>query len=126
MSRDFFNALSINKAKQDFKEFIAKTFSSLKQNNIQHLIIDLRDNSGGSDPYAALFTSYFFDQPFRYWNRIEVTEAIAKEITGLAKAFYKKPIQQDSVWLWQKGKHTDEFDFYEEQKPAKNNYAGKR
>ncbi|MEP6711506.1 MAG: S41 family peptidase [Ferruginibacter sp.] len=120
-----FAQTDIKKAKQDFKEFIDQTFTEIETNKIQNIVVDLRDNTGGSDPYAAYFTSYFFDKPFRYWDRIEVTEAIAKEIKGAAlKLFYRKPIQKDSVWLWQKGRHTNEFDFYEEQRPAKNNYKG--
>jgi C-terminal processing protease CtpA/Prc len=101
-------------------------FLELASKNIRNLIIDLRDNTGGSDPFAAYFTSYFFDKPFRYWDRIEVTEAIAKEIKGPAiKLFYYKPVRKDSSWLWLKGKHVDDFDFYEVQKPAINNFKGR-
>ncbi|MFI5156123.1 MAG: S41 family peptidase [Chitinophagales bacterium] len=119
-----FAKTDIKKSKQNFKEFIDQSFAELKTKGINNLIVDLRNNTGGSDPYAAYFTSYFFNQPFRYWDRIEVTEAIAKEIKGITTVFYKKPLHKESMWLWQKGKHTDEFDFYEEQKPAKNNYSG--
>jgi hypothetical protein len=121
-----FAETDIKKVKQGFKEFIDQTFTEIKINKIQNLVVDLRDNTGGSDPYAAYFTSYFFDKPFRYWDRIEVTDAIAKEIKGIAlKLYYRKPIQKDSVWLWQKAKHVHDFDFYEEQKPAQNNFSGK-
>jgi hypothetical protein len=120
-----FAKTDIKRSKQDFREFIDKAFIQLKEKDIQHLVVDLRDNTGGSDPYAAYFTSYFFDKPFRYWDRIEVTESIAKEIKGvMLKTFYKKPVQRDSIWLWQKARHVRDFDFYEEQKPAKNNYKG--
>ena len=121
-----FAQTDIKKTKQDFKEFIDQTFTEIKTNKIQNLIVDLRDNTGGSDPYAAYFTSYFFDKPFRYWDRIEVTDAIAKEIKGVVlKLYYRKPIQKDNVWLWQKAKRVRDFDFYEEQKPAQNNFSGK-
>ena len=121
-----FAQTDIKKTKQDFKEFIDQTFTEIKTNKIQNLIVDLRDNTGGSDPYAAYFTSYFFDKPFRYWDRIEVTDAIAKEIKGVVlKLYYRKPIQKNNVWLWQKAKHVCDFDFYEEQKPAQNNFSGK-
>jgi Peptidase family S41 len=121
-----FAQTDIKKVKQDFKEFIDQTFTEIKTNKIQNLVVDLRDNTGGSDPYAAYFTSYFFDKPFRYWDRIEVTDAIAKEIKGVAlKLYYRKPIQKDNVWLWQKAKHVHDFDFYEEQQPAQNNFSGK-
>jgi C-terminal processing protease CtpA/Prc len=120
-----FAQTAIKKGGQDFKDFIAAAFTEIKTNKIQNLIVDLRDNTGGSDPFAASFTSYFFDKPFRYWDRVEVTEAVAKEIKGLAlKLYYRKPIQKDSTWLWQKAKHVHDFDFYEEQMPAKNNFTG--
>jgi C-terminal processing protease CtpA/Prc len=115
----------IKKTDQNFKNFIDQAFMELASKNIRNLIVDLRDNTGGSDPFAAYFTSYFFDKPFRYWDRIELTEAIAKEIKGPAiRMFYYKPVQKDSVWLWQKGKHVDDFDFYEVQQPAKKNFKG--
>jgi hypothetical protein len=114
----------IEHARQDFKKFIDLVFAQLQENKIKDLVVDLRDNTGGSDNYAAYFTSFFFEKPFRYWDRIEVTDAIAKQIKGLVLLSYRKPVKRDSVWLWQKAKKTDEFDFYEEQQPAENNYKG--
>ena len=70
--------------------------------------------------------SYCFDKPFRYWDRIEVTQAVANEIHGAAlRMFYRKPVQKDSIWLWQRARYSDEFNFYMEQKPARNNCRGK-
>lgn len=121
-----FSQTDIKNAKQDFNKFIDQAFNDIKAKNIQNLIVDLRDNTGGSDPNAAYFTSYFFDQPFHYWDRIEVTETVAKEIKGVSLTlFYRKPVEKDGIWLWQKAKHNHEFDYYETQKPAKNNYKGK-
>jgi hypothetical protein len=116
---------AIKRGGQDFKDFIHDIFVELKKNKIKNLIVDLRDNTGGSDANAAYFASYFFDTPFQYWDRIEVTEPIAKEIKGVAKVFYRKPLKQDSIWLWQKGRHARDFDFYETQQPAKNNFKGR-
>ena len=121
-----FAETSIKKADQNFRKFIDKTFADLRAKDIQNLVVDLRDNTGGTDHYAGYFTRYFFDQPFRYWDRIEVTEAVASEIKGLAlTAFYRKPVLQDSTWRWQKSRLTAEFDFYETQQPAKNPYRGR-
>jgi C-terminal processing protease CtpA/Prc len=121
-----FAKTNIEKGGQHFRPFIENVFSELERNHIQHFIVDLRDNNGGSDPNAVFFTSYFFDKPFRYWDRIEVTEAIAKQIKGpKLKAFYRVPVQKDSIWLWQKGRFTNEFDFYTEQLPAKKPWRGK-
>jgi C-terminal processing protease CtpA/Prc len=121
-----FSKTDIKKTDQNFRNFIDHAFLELTSKNIKTLIVDLRDNTGGSDPFAAYFTSYFFDKPFRYWDRIEVTGAIAKEIKGPAiRLFYNKPVQKDSSWLWQKAKHVDDFDFYEVQEPVKNNFKGR-
>jgi hypothetical protein len=121
-----FAKTNIEKGEQHFRPFIENVFSELERNHIQYLVVDLRDNSGGSDPNAVFFTSYFFDKPFRYWDRIEVTEAIATQIKGpKLKAFYRVPVQKDSIWLWQKGRFTNEFDFYTKQSPAKKPWRGK-
>lgn len=121
-----FAQTAIKRGKQDFKAFIDQAFKAIKQGKIQNLIVDLRNNTGGTDPNAAYFTRYFFNQPFRYWDRIEVTERFSKQIKGLVlKTFYKKPIQQDGVWIWPGARHTKAFDFYQQQRPAKNAYRGK-
>lgn len=115
----------IKESEQDFKLFIVNAFADMQLHRTHHLIIDLRNNTGGSDGNAAFLAGYFFDKPFRYWNRIEVTEAIAGEITGDAEQYYNKPVQQGDRWLWQKAKVVPDFDFYEEQPPAATPFQGK-
>lgn len=110
---------------QDFKHFIKATFEQIQREGIQNLIVDLRYNTGGTDGNAVYLARHFFDSPFRYWDRIEVTEAIAKEIKGLNRLFYKKPKQVNDSYHWKKIWMTTEFDYYEPQKPAKRNFIGK-
>jgi C-terminal processing protease CtpA/Prc len=112
-------------AKQNYSKFIKNVFQTLKKERIENLIIDLKNNTGGTDGNAALLASYFFDKPFRYWDKIEVTESIAKEIKGLYRLFYKKPKKVDGSYRWRKIWLTKEFDYYETQRPAKNNFKGK-
>lgn len=109
---------------QNFKKFIKDVFQTLQQQNIKDLIIDVRNNTGGTDDNAALLASFFFDKTFRYWDKIEVTEAVAKEIKGFNKIFYKKPEENNGLYLWKKSWITKEFDFYEPQEPAKMNFKG--
>lgn len=120
-----FSKSVINENNQKFKKFLKSTFNELNEKKIENLIIDLRYNTGGSDSYAVLFASYFFDKSFRYWNKIEITEAVAEDIKGKYRLYYNKPIKQDSLYLWQGASMTKEFDFYKIQEPAKNNYKGK-
>ena len=120
-----FSNSEIKKSGQNFKDFIDNTFERLAKEKIKNLVVDLRDNTGGSDGNAVYFIKYFFEKPFRYWDRIEVTEASAKDVKGvMLKVFYRKPIQKDSIWLWQKARHVRDFDYYEEQEPVSKSYSG--
>jgi len=57
-----------------YEKFLEQSFASLENEEIGSLIIDLRGNGGGADQYGALLISYLTDKPFRYFERIEVTE----------------------------------------------------
>lgn len=114
----------IKKNGQRFKSFISTSFKALKKQGVKNLVIDLRYNSGGTDGYAAFLASYFFDQPFKYWEKIEVTEAVAQEIKGKYRLFFRKPERGDSTYLWKKTWVTSEFDYYQVQKPARLNFKG--
>jgi len=120
-----FGETDIKAGKQQFRKFIAGVFKDLKEQHIQKLVIDLRNNTGGSDPNAVLLSRYLINQPFRYWDRIEVTEPFALSLKGSAKLIYGKPVKMDSVYLWRKSKFTREFDFYELQQPEADVYTGK-
>ena len=120
-----FAKTDVKKGKQRFKKYIRSCFSELKEKNIEHLVLDLRYNTGGTDANAAYLSKYFFDKPYRYWDRIEVTEAVAKEIKGIYRLFFKKPVLKDSMWLWQRSWVTKEFNFCRQQKPARNHFTGK-
>tara|TARA_R110002126_G_C10490551_1_gene503851 strand:+ start:27969 stop:29426 length:1458 start_codon:yes stop_codon:yes gene_type:complete len=121
-----FSNSAIKENGQNFKRYLKNVFKKLNQQNIKTLVIDVRNNTGGSDSNAVLLASYFFDEPFRYWDRIEVREKIANQISGINRLFYKKPVNtkdpKNRIWL--KAKLTKEFDFYEVQKPAKNGFQG--
>lgn len=115
----------IKKNDQNFKKFIKSTFKELQQKQITNLVLDVRYNTGGTDGNAAFLASYFFDSDFRYWDKIEVTEGIAKEIKGVYRLFYKKPKKVDTTYHWKKTWITSEFDYYKTQQAARNNFKGK-
>jgi len=114
----------IKKNRQNFKKFIKEVFNRIEKDRIENLVIDLRYNTGGTDGNAVFLASYFFDKPFKYWDKIEVTEAVANEIKGLYRLFYKKPKKAEGSYRWRKMWLTNEFDYYETQNPAKNNFKG--
>lgn len=113
---------TIKRNGQRFKRFIKQTFKTLHDQQIEDLVIDLRYNTGGTDSHAAFLAAHFFDEPFRYWEKVEVTEKVADQIKGFYSIFFPKPVKKDTSWHWRGARHTKEFDYYKVQKPAKNNY----
>lgn len=64
----------LDNADLDYEAFLESSFAELKNVGAKNLILDLRDNGGGDDNYGALLVSYFANKPFRYFDRIEVTD----------------------------------------------------
>jgi C-terminal processing protease CtpA/Prc len=54
-----------------FNRFFKQSFKELEEKNIQHLIIDLRDNSGGYSSVALKLYTYLAQSTFRYYDHIE-------------------------------------------------------
>lgn len=123
-----FGKTSIKKHKQKFDQFIKNTFKTLQKNNIQNLVIDLRNNTGGTDGNAAHLASYFFDEKFQYWKHpVEMTEGMAEQFKFWYGIFYKMPRKVDTTYQW-KGTHwwlSREFTYYKVQKPAKYSFNGR-
>jgi C-terminal processing protease CtpA/Prc len=56
----------------NFPQWIEGAFKTLREKGTKVLIIDLRGNGGGDDMYGAMLVSYLTDQPFRYFDHINV------------------------------------------------------
>ncbi len=61
--------------------FMRNAFKELEEKNIQHLIIDLRNNGGGADLYGKLLVAYLMDKPFQYYEHLRIRN---KELAFLA------------------------------------------
>lgn len=52
-------------SKGRLRRFFKKSFANLEENNINHLVIDLRSNGGGKVGLSTLLTRYVTRQPFK-------------------------------------------------------------
>jgi hypothetical protein len=66
-------------AKGRLRTFFRKSFRSLKKENIDHLILDIRNNGGGNVMWSTLLTKYISKKPFKVSDS---TYAVAR---GLGK-----------------------------------------
>lgn len=48
-----------------FEDFIDETFQKINQQNVKHLIIDIRENGGGNTDTSTYLASYLAKKPFR-------------------------------------------------------------
>jgi C-terminal processing protease CtpA/Prc len=69
-----FGGGAYKKAGISYPEFLEKAFNEFQEKKIQNLVIDLRNNGGGSDNYGKLLTAYFLDAPFTYYESLEVKQ----------------------------------------------------
>jgi len=93
---------------QDYRAFLNESFEALKGSKIKHLIIDLRNNHGGTDPVAMSLMSHLHDSKIDYYER---RSSIVKPDAKHVKKGNVYEIIGKGVWT---GKI----------KPAKNVYKG--
>ena len=65
-----FSSYSYRHSGIGYEDFLKKTFSSLKSESVDKLVVDIRDNGGGDDQYGALLFSYVAQKPFGYFKRV--------------------------------------------------------
>ncbi len=62
----------------EFSAFLQEMFSTARQQDVQHLIIDIRCNQGGASAYGDEIVAYLTDKPFTQLSKADVK--ISKEI----------------------------------------------
>ncbi|SDM31604.1 S41 family peptidase [Kriegella aquimaris] len=112
--------------KSNFKNFLKSSFTEIRANEVENLILDLRNNEGGKDAYGALLLSYLVDKSFSYYDRLEaVTDkkfsfhehARLPKFYGLMRGMLSK--NDNGKYLWKKNKNL------KIQKPQNNPFLGK-
>lgn len=58
--------------RERFEAFLAATFATIQRDAVRHLVIDLRNNSGGNSALGDDLMSYLTERPFRQFARIDV------------------------------------------------------
>lgn len=66
--KDFHSDILKNIYKQNFKKEIEPIFDSISSLKVENLIIDLRDNQGGSITYGIMLLSHLIQQQFKVVN----------------------------------------------------------
>lgn len=66
LPRSFYN----KKIDPHFDSLLQQAFAQLKAHNIQNLILDLRNNEGGSEHHQMELMSYLYNQPFKLYQNI--------------------------------------------------------
>lgn len=56
-----------------YKRFLSNSFKTIRKNRLKVLVINLKNNGGGSDYYARLLFQYIALKEFKYYDRLEVT-----------------------------------------------------
>lgn len=69
-----FNDADYEDSKMDFIGFLKSSFETINAKGVKNLILDLRDNGGGTDKYGKILFSYFIDHEFRYYTSLIINK----------------------------------------------------
>jgi len=79
-----FSNTRLKAAGADYREAIHTLFTRLEEGGARNLILDLRENGGGSEPNEAILFSYLVDDPLRRYAYVEARgrHVAARSLTG--------------------------------------------
>lgn len=109
----------------NFIEFVNEAFESFLANGVKQLIVDLRNNPGGTNSFSDPLIAWFADKPFRFASKFLVRSSFYAEQSNAARL---KPGVSDandvSVQLaqaYKKNPHGTVFEFsVQDAKPRKD------
>jgi len=80
----------------EFTNFLHEMFSTVQQQSIRHLIIDIRNNQGGASEFGDEILAYLTSEPFMQFSQVEITisEEVKSNFIGYVPAFIRwLPVQ---------------------------------
>jgi len=120
--------MSINSFSDGWMRFyLRKTFKTLRQKNIQNLIIDVRLNGGGNVKYSTLLTKYISRHPFKIADSVYTN---SKTLNPYSRYFKKSFITNIGLLILGRkntdGKyHLNRFEHHTYLLKSKNHFDGK-
>jgi len=123
-----FSSSALEKNNENYSEFLKTSFNTLKEKNIQGLIIDLRDNSGGEDEYGAKLYSHLTNKEFKYYDYLRLNNnhiSFLKYTNAPPDLNEQMKERVDSVGINDFRFKTEGHENLKLQKPEENNFAGK-
>jgi len=114
----------MEEARIDFETFIQTSFLRIKEQGIDKLIIDLRNNGGGYSEYGAILYEHLTDSTYRYCQRQSLTHnallpEVKYDIPKTFDVFPKGITEEDGNFIW------THHSVLKERKRAKNAFDGK-
>lgn len=67
-----FDKTPLEENKINFSKFLKNAFQTIAANRVDNLILDLRNNGGGTDEYGKLLFSYLMDREFQYYSALRM------------------------------------------------------
>ncbi len=113
-----------DKKEQDYKDFLKTAFRELKEKQIHHLVLDVRNNEGGNEPYGLLLYSYLAKQPFRYYDHIKVAQKEKISFAAWTPGIYTKVIRKFMLRKREEGYVFNYPRMLKETRPKKDAFTG--
>ena len=112
--------------KIDYKKYIDDFFKQVHQNKTTNLIIDVRNNNGGSPEISNYLFSYLFNKPYYYFDYVgrkcKNTDSL-KQFCSSPNDFMNvdttKTVFRENLYCDKKGRWWND-----QQKPKKRNFSG--
>lgn len=84
-----FESKFAKKRGQPFKSFLKTAFADFNRSNVEHLILDLRENGGGDPMPTVHLMAHLYDKPFTFY----------KEVSANVNKFKGKQYFEYPMWL---------------------------